>query len=115
MLKLHSLTSPTLHPSSLCGITSNITDIASTGITATTTQRLYCITNNASIPRHHRRRICHCRLWFITDTQHHWQTPLSSIANTYCSNGAMTSLNLASNILGVEGAKIIAAFLPKCT
>jgi hypothetical protein len=30
-------------------------------------------------------------------------------------NGAMTSLNLASNELGVEGAKIIAACLPKCT
>jgi Ran GTPase-activating protein (RanGAP) involved in mRNA processing and transport len=30
-------------------------------------------------------------------------------------NGAMTSLNLASNALGVEGAKIIAACLPKCT
>jgi hypothetical protein len=30
-------------------------------------------------------------------------------------NGALTSLNLASNELGVEGAKIIAAFLPKCT
>jgi Ran GTPase-activating protein (RanGAP) involved in mRNA processing and transport len=30
-------------------------------------------------------------------------------------NGAMTSLNLASNGLGAEGAKIIAAFLPKCT
>jgi hypothetical protein len=29
--------------------------------------------------------------------------------------GAMTSLNLASNSLGIEGAKIIAAFLPKCT
>jgi hypothetical protein len=29
--------------------------------------------------------------------------------------GAMTSLNLASNELGVEGAKIIAACLPKCT
>jgi hypothetical protein len=29
--------------------------------------------------------------------------------------GAMTSLNLASNKLGVEGAKIIAACLPKCT
>jgi hypothetical protein len=28
---------------------------------------------------------------------------------------AMTSLNLASNELGVEGAKIIAACLPKCT
>jgi hypothetical protein len=30
-------------------------------------------------------------------------------------NRAMTSLNLASNELGVEGAKIIAACLPKCT
>jgi hypothetical protein len=30
-------------------------------------------------------------------------------------NGAMTSLNIALNSLGVEGAKIIAAFLPKCT
>jgi hypothetical protein len=29
--------------------------------------------------------------------------------------GAMTSLNLASNELSVEGAKIIAACLPKCT
>jgi hypothetical protein len=28
---------------------------------------------------------------------------------------AMTSLNLASNELGVKGAKIIAACLPKCT
>jgi hypothetical protein len=30
-------------------------------------------------------------------------------------NGAMTGLNLASNMLGNEGAKIIAACLPKCT
>ena len=30
-------------------------------------------------------------------------------------NGAMTSLNLGSNNLRVEGAKIIAAVLPKCT
>jgi hypothetical protein len=30
-------------------------------------------------------------------------------------NGAITSLSLASNGLGVEGAKIIAAVLPKCT
>jgi hypothetical protein len=30
-------------------------------------------------------------------------------------NGAMTSLSLASNTLGIEGAKIIAAVLPKCT
>jgi hypothetical protein len=28
---------------------------------------------------------------------------------------AMTSLNLASNFLGVEGANIITAILPKCT
>jgi hypothetical protein len=28
---------------------------------------------------------------------------------------ALTSLNLASNSLGVDGAKIIAACLPKCT
>ena len=30
-------------------------------------------------------------------------------------NRAMTSLNLALNELGVKGAKIIAACLPKCT
>jgi hypothetical protein len=30
-------------------------------------------------------------------------------------NRAMTSLNLASSKLGVEGAKILAACLPKCT
>ena len=30
-------------------------------------------------------------------------------------NEAMTSLNLASNKLGVEGAKIIATCLPECT
>ena len=30
-------------------------------------------------------------------------------------NGAMTSLDLASNSLGIEGAKIIADILPKCT
>jgi hypothetical protein len=30
-------------------------------------------------------------------------------------NGALTTLNLASNIFGVEGAKIIAAVLPGCT
>jgi hypothetical protein len=30
-------------------------------------------------------------------------------------NGAMTSLNLASNSLGVNGVACIAAFLPKCT
>jgi hypothetical protein len=30
-------------------------------------------------------------------------------------NGAMTSLNLASNVLGVKGAQVVAACLPKCT
>jgi hypothetical protein len=30
-------------------------------------------------------------------------------------NGAMMSLNLASNKLGTKGVKIIAACLPKCT
>ena len=38
-----------------------------------------------------------------------------AIANAIPDMGAMTSLNLASNELGVEGAKIIAACLPKCT
>jgi Leucine-rich repeat (LRR) protein len=38
-----------------------------------------------------------------------------AIANAIPDMGAMTSLNLASNGLGAEGAKIIAAFLPKCT
>jgi hypothetical protein len=36
------------------------------------------------------------------------------IANDISDMGAMTSLNLASNKLGVEGAKIIATSLPKC-
>jgi hypothetical protein len=34
---------------------------------------------------------------------------------THKDNGAMTSLNLSYNGLGIEGAKIIAAVLPKCT
>jgi hypothetical protein len=38
-----------------------------------------------------------------------------AIANAIPNMGAMTSLNLASNELGVEGAKIIATCLPKCT
>jgi hypothetical protein len=38
-----------------------------------------------------------------------------AIASAIPDMGAMTSLNLASNSLGVEGAKIVAAFLPKCT
>jgi hypothetical protein len=37
------------------------------------------------------------------------------LATEIIDNGAMTSLNLASNSLGIEGAKIIAAILPKCT
>jgi hypothetical protein len=38
-----------------------------------------------------------------------------TIANAIPDMGAMMSLNLASNKLGVEGAKIIAACLPECT
>jgi hypothetical protein len=38
-----------------------------------------------------------------------------AIANAIPDMRAMTSLNLASNSLGVGGAKIIAACLPKCT
>jgi hypothetical protein len=37
-----------------------------------------------------------------------------AIADAIPDMGAMTSLNLASNDLGAEGGKIIAAFLPKC-
>jgi hypothetical protein len=38
-----------------------------------------------------------------------------ALADAISDMRAMTSLNLASNSLGVEGAKIIAAVLPKCT
>jgi hypothetical protein len=38
-----------------------------------------------------------------------------AIADAILDMGAMMSLNLASNRLGIKGAKIIAAFLPKCT
>ena len=38
-----------------------------------------------------------------------------ALADVIPDMGAMTSLNLASNELGVEGAKVIAACLPKCT
>ena len=38
-----------------------------------------------------------------------------AIANAIPDIGAMTSLNLASNDLRVEGAKAIAVVLPKCT
>jgi hypothetical protein len=37
------------------------------------------------------------------------------LASELPDKGAMTSLDLASNKLGVEGAKIIAACIPKCT
>jgi hypothetical protein len=37
-----------------------------------------------------------------------------AIANAIPDMGAMVSLNLASNDLGVEGAKFIAAVLAKC-
>jgi hypothetical protein len=37
------------------------------------------------------------------------------VAEYLSDNGAMTSLNLASNALSVEGAKIIATCLPQCT
>jgi Ran GTPase-activating protein (RanGAP) involved in mRNA processing and transport len=40
---------------------------------------------------------------------------VAALADAMPGMGAMTSLNLASNKLGVEGAKIIAACLPKCT
>jgi hypothetical protein len=42
---------------------------------------------------------------------------LIALATSIRDMGAMTSLSLslASNSLGVEGAKIIAEFLPKCT
>jgi hypothetical protein len=38
-----------------------------------------------------------------------------ALADAIPDMGAMTSLNLASNKLGSEGAKIIAVCLPKCT
>jgi hypothetical protein len=37
-----------------------------------------------------------------------------AVADAISDMGAMTSLNLASNHLGHQGAAIIAAFLPKC-
>jgi hypothetical protein len=40
---------------------------------------------------------------------------VAALADVIPGMGAMTSLNLASNELGVEGAEIIAACLPKCT
>jgi hypothetical protein len=41
-------------------------------------------------------------------------TGVIALADVIPDMRAMTSLNLASNTLGVEGAKIIAACLPKC-
>jgi hypothetical protein len=45
------------------------------------------------------------------------ESPVGAIAivNAIRDMRAMTSLNLASNSLGIEGAKIIADILPKCT
>jgi hypothetical protein len=45
----------------------------------------------------------------------HDMSGLIAVADVIPNMGAMTTLNLASNKLGVEGAKIIAACLPKCT
>jgi hypothetical protein len=42
-------------------------------------------------------------------------TGVTTLANAIPGMRAMTSLNLASNRLGVRGAKIVAAILPKCT
>jgi hypothetical protein len=58
--------------------------------------------------------------WVGPEGQEQDETPgkpegIIAIANAIPDMGAMTSLNLASNSLGIEGAKIIAAFLPKCT
>ena len=39
---------------------------------------------------------------------------IQAIATAIKDRGALASLNLASNSLGIEGAKIIAAVLPKC-
>jgi hypothetical protein len=57
-----------------------------------------------------------------TNGQHQEQAPsgakstgVAALANAICNNGAMTSLNLTLNSLGIEGAKIIADILPKCT
>jgi hypothetical protein len=42
-------------------------------------------------------------------------TGVTALANAIPDMGALMCLNLASNSLGVEGAKTIAACLPKCT
>jgi hypothetical protein len=54
------------------------------------------------------------------DNDDHWEwhadmSGIVAIADVIPGMGAMTSLSLASNDLGVEGAKIVAAVLPKCT
>ena len=45
----------------------------------------------------------------------HLHLGVTALANTIPDMRAMTSLSLASNSLGVEGVKIIAAVLPTCT
>jgi hypothetical protein len=47
-----------------------------------------------------------------------YETDMSGVidlADAISDMGTMTGLSLASNGLGIEGAKIIAAILPKCT
>jgi hypothetical protein len=60
------------------------------------------------------------KFWKHTDGRRQNENPakavgIVAIANAIPDMRAMTSLNLASNSLGVEGAKIIAVVLPKCT
>jgi hypothetical protein len=58
-----------------------------------------------------RQQIC-SRIDFV------WEQDTSgviSFATAIRDMRAMMSLNLASNLLGIEGAKIIADILPKCT
>jgi hypothetical protein len=43
-----------------------------------------------------------------------YPTGIIALAGVMPGMRAMTSLNLANNSIGVEGAEIIAAFLPKC-
>ena len=51
----------------------------------------------------------------IVETGEQKKLKRANLAGGRVNNAALASLNLASNSLGAEGAKIIAAFLPKCT
>jgi hypothetical protein len=53
--------------------------------------------------------------YYFTSVYVHIPAGIIALAGVIPDMGAMTSLNLASNELGVEGAKIIATCLPKCT